>query len=84
MAGEAKKRGTRPERVAAAIERDKAAELAHEGRRIELANRGLDRHLEHGNRQIVVAGCGRPFGNGMALGSMAIAMALATVGGRGK
>ena len=35
--GQAKQRGTRLERVAAAIERDRAVELAREGRRAALA-----------------------------------------------
>ena len=72
--GQAKQRGTRQERVEAAVERDKAVELAREGRRIELANRGLDRGSISGTSR-------RPRS---ALGSMAVIMALATVGRSGK
>ena len=74
--GQAKQRGTRQERVEAAIERDKAVELAREGRRIELANRGLDR--------IAIAGVGAARRPMSGLGYISLAMSLAKGGGIGK
>lgn len=74
--GQAKQRGTRQERVDAAVERGNAVELAREGRRMELANRGLDR--------VAIAGIGTGIRSRSALGSIALTMALATAGGSGK